>query len=343
MPVVTTTWRALGSPKRALPLGLLLVGLVSAEWVATQSRAALAIDVGLFLTFCLAAPAGYRLLAPKTRSLGLGHVLYALLCAAIVLGGAALARLAFGLEWTYVVDASSLGILWVLFLVGGWGLARDIELEAGFAAERHRAERLAEHAEHASLLALRAHLDPHFLFNTLNAIAEWCREDPAVAEAATLRLASMLRTMLGGIRSPSWPLSTEIALAQSMFDLYAIRDRAKFRFRMEAPDPLPDLQVPPMLFLPLFENAVTHGPCAGHSGEIVVRVRLETEPLHVLRVEIENPGLFGGRREGGEGIAMVEQRLALAYGGRAQLSFGGDRERTMTCVVVPSLSSAEVA
>jgi two-component system, LytTR family, sensor histidine kinase AlgZ len=343
MPVVTGTWRALGSPKRALPLGLLLVGLLSAEWLATESGAALVIDVGFFLAFCLAAPAGYRLLARDTGSLGVGHVLYALLCAVIVFGIAALARLALELEWTYVVDASSLGILWVLFLVGGWGLARDIELEAGFVAEHHRAQRFAENAERASLLALRAHLDPHFLFNTLNAIAEWCREDPAVAEAATLRLASMLRTMLGGIRSPSWPLSTEIALAQSLFDLYAIRDRAKFRFRIDAPDPLPVLHVPPMLFLPLFENAVTHGPCAGHSGEIVVRLRLETEAPHLLEVEIENPGVFGGRREGGEGIAMVERRLALAYGGRAKLSFGGDRERTLTCVAVPSLSSAEVA
>jgi hypothetical protein len=324
-----------------VPLGLLLIGLVSAEWLATDSGAALALDVGFFLAFCLAAPAGFRLLAPNTGSLGLGHVLYALLCAAIVLGVAALARL--GLGWTYVVDASSLGILWVLFLVGGWGLARDIELEAGFVAEQHRAERLAENAERASLLALRAHLDPHFLFNTLNAIAEWCREDPAVAEAATLRLASMLRTMLGGIRSPSWPLATEIALAQSLFDLYAIRDRAKFRFRLDAPDPLPDLDVPPMLLLPLCENAITHGPGAGHSGEIVVRLRVETASPNVLRVEIENPGVFRGRREGGEGIAMVERRLALAYGGRAKLSFGGDRERTLTCVAVPTRSSAEVA
>ena len=124
----------------------------------------------------------------------------------------------------------------MLFLVGGWGLARDIELEAGFSAERQRAERLAESAERASLLALRAQLDPHFLFNTLNAIAEWCREDPAVAEAATLRLASMLRTMLTGIRSATWPLATEIALAQSLFDLYAIRDRARFRFRKHGMD-----------------------------------------------------------------------------------------------------------
>jgi LytS/YehU family sensor histidine kinase len=274
----------------------------------------------LFVAFCLVAPAGYRLLARSTGSVWLGHLFYVLLCATTVFGVVALARSGLGLAWTYVVDPSSLGILWVLFLVGGWGLARDIELEAGFVAERQRAERLAESAERAPLLALRAHLDPHFLFNTLNAIAEWCREDPAVAEAATLKLASMLRTMLGGIRSPSWPLATEIELARSLFDLYAIRDRARFRFRIDAPDPLPDVQVPPMLFLPLVENAVTHGPSAGHSGEVVVRLRRDTDAPHVLEIEDRESQRFGGRRAGGEGIAMVERRLALAYGGRARLS-----------------------
>ena len=50
-------------------------------------------------------------------------------------------------------------------------------------------------AERAQLLALRAHLDPHFLFNTLNAIAEWCRQDGEIAERAVLQLSSMLRAM----------------------------------------------------------------------------------------------------------------------------------------------------
>ncbi len=321
-----------------MPLGLVLLGLVSAEWVATQSMDALLLAIALFVSFCLVAPASYRVLT--RRSSALGYVAYLIVCAAAVSSiGIAIPR-AFGVSWTYIVDPSSIGILWVLFVVGGWGLARDIDLEEGWQAERDRAERLAESAERASLLALRAHLDPHFLFNTLNAIAEWCREDPAVAEAATLRLASMLRTMLEGIRSASWPLATEIALAQSLFDLYAIRDRARFRFRIDAPDPLPKLDVPPMLFLPLFENSITHGPSAGHDGEVVVRLSVEDD---TLRIEIENPGRFRGRREGGEGIAMVERRLALAYSGRAHLSFDGDETHTLTLARVPSTPNAGLA
>ena len=103
--VITATWRALGSPKRALALALLLVGLVSAEWLATQSGAALAIDVGLFLAFCVFAPAGYRVLAPRSGGIGVGHGLYMLLCAGIVFGTGALVRLGLGLAWTYVVES----------------------------------------------------------------------------------------------------------------------------------------------------------------------------------------------------------------------------------------------
>ncbi|MEZ4223333.1 MAG: histidine kinase [Polyangiaceae bacterium] len=343
MNVVTATWRALWTPKRGVALALLFVALVSAEWVATQSGAAMATDASLFAAFCLAAPAAYRVLVSHAERLSLGHGLYVLWCAALVLGWALLVHRGLGLRWTYVIDPSSLGILWVLFLVGGWGLARDIELEAGYAAERRRAERMEESAERASLLALRAHLDPHFLFNTLNAIAEWCREDPAVAEAATLRLASMLRTMLGGIRSPSWPLETEIGLARSVLELYAIRDAERYRHRFELPDPLPDVSVPPMLLLPLVENAVTHGPGAGHSGEISVRLVVEEEPELRLALEIDNPGRFAGRRAGGEGIAMVERRLALAYGKRATLRFDGDESRTKTQVALPARMLAEGA
>ena len=97
-----------------------------------------------------------------------------------------------------------------LFLVGGFGLGRDIWFEDRLARAEARAVALAREAERAQLLALRAHLDPHFLFNTLNAIAEWCREDGETAERAVLRLSAMLRTVLGrrARRRPGrWPRS----------------------------------------------------------------------------------------------------------------------------------------
>ena len=128
-----------------------------------------------------------------------------------------------------------------------------------------RARALAEEAERAQLLALRAHLDPHFLFNTLNAIAEWCRSDGVQAEEAILKLSAMLRRILEGVKAPTWPLSRELGLVHDLLDLHRIRDPERFDVVWRVPDPIPDVSVPPMLLLPLADNAVKHGPRQGHA------------------------------------------------------------------------------
>lgn len=103
------------------------------------------------------------------------------------------------------------------------------------------------------------------------------------------------------------------------------------------PASVPDAAVPPMVLLPLAENALKHGPSAGHAGP--VRLTVSSSGDGVV-VELRNPGRFRGRREGGEGLAMVERRLALAYDGRARLEIrgvdgaGGDGA-TVTIVELP--------
>ncbi|MFP2899958.1 histidine kinase [Corallococcus sp. 4LFB] len=190
------------------------------------------------------------------------------------------------------VGAVQPGHLRGLFLVAGWGLGRDIGFEETLAHERARAARFAWEAEQAQLLALRSHLDPHFLFNTLNAIAEWCREDGAVAEAAVLRLSTMLRSVLAGVRSVTWPLSQELELMRTLFDLHLLRDPDLFQLRMDVADGLADVPVPPLLLLPLAENAVKHGPAAGHRGPLTVEVVAREG---AVGVSIDNPARPGVR------------------------------------------------
>ncbi len=344
MLVVLATWRALAAPRRAIPLALVLVALAATEWLATHSFTALAIDLSLFLAFFAIAPAAWRLFCSTAGSSAgrvlAGHAAYVASCALVVAMIAVALPRAIGADWTFVLHPSAIGVVLVLFAVGGWGLGRDVDLEEGYVAARDRAGQLAIEAERSELLALRAHLDPHFLFNTLNAIAEWCRDDPAVAERATLELAAMLRAMLEGIRAPTWSLASELALASRLFALYEIRDLERFRFELALPDPLPDVELPPMLFLPLFENAITHGPSKGRDGE--VRVTIETSDERI-ELRIENPGAFAGRREGGQGIDMVERRLALAYADRARLSFTTEDDRTITRVSLPRAPLAREA
>jgi hypothetical protein len=327
--LVPGTLRSLGVPRRTIPAALVLAALLFTEWQTTHRGAAIAVDLVLFAAFVLVAPASWRALSRRGLPGQAGYVAIGVVVVGVLAVG--LPR-ALGLAGTYVADPASMGVVLALFLVGGWGLGRDIDLEEGVAAERGRAAALALSAERAELLALRAHLDPHFLFNALNAIAEWCREDPVVAEGAILRLATMLRAILEGVRRPSWPLSAEISLCSELFALYEIRDKDRYRFLLDAPDPVPEALVPPMLFLPLVENAVTHGPAAGHRGEVVVRLRGEGDGIEL---RIVNPGAYTGRREGGQGIALVERRLALAYEGRATLDLRAEGGTTVTTARLP--------
>jgi LytS/YehU family sensor histidine kinase len=220
-----------------------------------------------------------------------------------------------------------------LFWVGGWGLARDVDLEENLHRARERAAALEKEAEHAQLLALKSHLDPHFLFNTLNAIAEWCREDGETAERAILELSSMLRTVMAGIKETEWPLAKEIALSESLFDLHRIRDPQRFTYEKRY-DAIPDLMVPPMLLLPLSENAMKHGPAAGHKGNVTLAVRTQNG---AVVIEIENPGAYAGPRAGGSGLSIVEKRMRLAFGTRAKVDLRAtdDGKRTRARITLP--------
>lgn len=318
--------------------------MLSAEWVATHSHLALVLDGALIGSFCLVGPAAWRVLAARPHATIhgrlVGHLAYVATCTAVVGAlGYALPRF-MGLTWTYIVEPSSLLVVLVLFAVGGWGLGRDIELELGIEEARTRAAQLSVEAEHAQLLALRSHLDPHFLFNTLNAIAEWCREDPAVAETATLELASLLRTMLGAIRRPMWALEEEISLLRRLFALYRIRDDRRYRLELDVPSEMPDVAVPAMVLLPLFENAITHGPGAGHEGSVSMRVVLRDGRIDV---EMRNPGRFTGERVGGEGIGIARRRLTSAFGKEGRLTIRADGDTTHSEISFPALPLTEPA
>lgn len=334
--ILRSTVRALLVPRRAIPIALVVVPLTIIQ--DAYSREAFAVPIALLMcgSFLLVAPSLWRALFPLDRPIAVGALtrvlVYAGVGAAVVLGvGRWLPGLA-GLGPTFMTTDPSLAVCMALFWVGGWGLARDIDLEIHLRRARARAEALAREADHAQLFALKSHLDPHFLFNTLNAIAEWCRADGAVAERAILQLSSMLRTMMTGITTTTWPLEREIELADALFALHAIRDPSLFTVERDVIEPVPDIEVPPMVLLPLVENAMKHGPLARNKGTVRFAVGCADD---LVVIEIANPGAYAGRRAGGSGLPIVEKRLALAYGTSARFSIEGDGDRTKATLVLP--------
>jgi two-component system, LytTR family, sensor histidine kinase AlgZ len=334
--LVRATLKALFLPRRLVPIVLVSLPLVVAQ-VRFSAGEPWAAPLGLLLAaLCVTVgPVSYRVLFPEGLDLshgGIRLVLYATVGAGVVLCAGAVVPKVAGLGPTFLTDRYSLAVCAALFLVGGWGLGRDIGFEESLAHERARAARLAREAEQAQLLALRSHLDPHFLFNTLNAIAEWCQTDGAVAEAAVLRLSSMLRSVLDGVRAATWPLERELELVRTLFELHLLRDPELFQLTLEVDAGLGSFPVPPLVLLPLAENAVKHGPAAGHRGPIHLTVRAHEDTLVFT---LDNPGASRGPREGSSGLPTVERRLALAYEGGASVRLGSEHGRTRVTVTLP--------
>lgn len=311
--IVRATWWALLAPRRLVPVLGVGVPLVYAQAYYSRDPLATALGVLMCITFVGLAPLSYRVLFPDGLDLSHGAVrlvIYATVGAGVVLSVLVALPKVIGMGPTFLGDRTSLAVSIGLFLVGGWGLGRDIAYE-------HRVEALTRVAEEAQLLALRAHFDPHFLFNTLNAIAEWCRQDGAVAEEAVLKLSAMLRTLLDGVKESRWPLERELQLVRDLLELHLLRDKGLFTLEQKLPDPLPGISVPPMALLTLAENAVKHGPAAGHRG--VLTLVVEKKDGGVL-FALENPGPYKGPRAGSDGLPTLERRLKHAYDGRARLS-----------------------
>lgn len=332
--IVRSTLRALLEPRRLLPILLVCIPLVMLQWRLSPEPLAAPLGALMCISFVLLAPLSWRVLFPEGLDFGHGAIrilLYGAIGAGVVLLIGRIGPELLDMRPTLLTLRSSLIVCCTLFLVGGWGLGRDIGMEASLLRERERAERLAREAEHAQLLALRSHLDPHFLFNTLNAIAEWCREDGEIAERAVLQLSAILRAILAGVKSPSWALSTELTLVRDLLALHLLRDPNLFTLAWDVPTPMPDVAVPPMILLPLAENAVKHGAGAGHRGELRVSVRVQD----TLIFEIENAGPYGGPRAGSEGVPTVERRLALAYGDAARVRLEGDGARSRATMTLP--------
>jgi len=326
--LVSETVHGLLSPRRLVPILVVAVPLLVAQGAWGSEPLEIPIGLTMCLAFVLVAPVSWRVLFPEGIALGLRALPRLLAYTAIGL------VVVLGLGWAlpagiragpmFLALPLNLAICVTLFLVGGWGLGRDIGFEVSLARERARAAALAREAERAQLLALRAHLDPHFLFNTLNCIAEWCREDGEVAERAVLQLADMLRAILAGVKADTWPLADELALVRTLFGLHQMRDPEAFTLRTDIDAGLDAFPVPPMILMALAENAVKHGPAAGFRGEIHLVVKQQDDHL---RLRLENPGPYRGPREGSSGLPTVVRRLFLAYGSKARFSIAAQGEQ----------------
>ena len=179
-------------------------------------------------------------------------------------------------------------------------------------------------ASEAELRSLRAQVDPHFLFNALNAISSLIGSEPAAARTMCVKLAEFLRETLRPGRATTVSLVEELSLVQKYLAVEKARFGGRLQVEQELSREAESCGVPPLVLQPLVENAVRHG-IAGLLEGGVVRI-LARRTGDRLRVTVENPVAGEGREGPGEGVGLanVRGRLAAAYGDDASVVAGKD-------------------
>nr|WP_311731953.1 histidine kinase [Variovorax paradoxus] len=178
-------------------------------------------------------------------------------------------------------------------------------------------------ATDARLKLIETQLEPHMLFNTLANLRALITTDPQRAVAMLDRLNSYLRVTLSGSRSLAHPLAAEFQRLGDYLELMSVRMGARLAYRLDLPDDLRELPVPPLLLQPLVENAIRHGlEPQVQGGEITVGARREGLRL-LIDVCDTGVGIDKARapsEDGGFGLAQVRERLATVYGPQGSLS-----------------------
>lgn len=200
----------------------------------------------------------------------------------------------------------------------GWAAAALVLL--AFSTLHRRYSRLEAQLVSAELRRLRAQLDPHFLFNTLNAISELGYTDPKAADRTVTELSALLRKSLDDSHQQEIALRDELEFLRRYLDIQQILLRGRLRVEFDIAADVLAARVPGMILQPLVENAVTHGMGRSGAGHLTLRARREDDLL-VIEVEDNGSGLVavaGGGREG-IGIGNTRARLSYLYGGLAGL------------------------
>ncbi|HEV7767569.1 MAG TPA: histidine kinase [Thermoanaerobaculia bacterium] len=191
-------------------------------------------------------------------------------------------------------------------------------------------------AREAELKVLKAQLDPHFLFNSLNSISSLCGSNPASARTLTTLLAEYLRKSLRMGNTEAISLSEELELASSYLAIERIRFGPRLELAQEIEESVRAYRVPPLLLQPLVENAVKHG-----IGQLIEGGTLQITAMKdrgVVRISVENRCDPDRAPQQGEGIGLVNtrRRVEMFYGPAARVDIIDEPTRYRVSLVLPA-------
>jgi len=220
-----------------------------------------------------------------------------------------------------LIMAFFFGLLGFLY----FGLRHNLEKTISALKQKEVEEaRLVQLQKTAELDALRAKIDPHFLFNTFNSIASLIQTNPEQAELMIEKLSGLFRFTLRSSDRKFVELEEELNIVTNYLQIEKLRFGDRLKYSISGPGKLRTALVPPLFIQPLVENSVKHGISKmKDGGQIEVEYR-ETGSKLLLIIRDNGPGFEQIMSSQGFGLQSVKERLTLLYNGRFSLDINSE-------------------
>ena len=279
---------------------------------------------------CKAAPiqksSGQRLWLTHVLAAAILSLLWVLLARLLAYGLSELPAFQ-GLDRRFASQLSVLfGAGFLLYLLSVASHYVILAIEDSSKAEA-RAQETSILARDAELKALKAQVNPHFLFNSLNSISALTSVDPAKAREMCVLLAEFLRMTLGLGEKASVPLSEELSMLHRYLAIEKVRFGARLQMEEAIQEDSKSIRVPPLLLQPLVENAITHGIANLPDGGSVRLSGQTNNGRASLVIENTFDPESTPMRKSGLGLKNVRERLDARYGKEANMRVSAENGR----------------
>lgn len=220
-------------------------------------------------------------------------------------------------------------IIFALGVVASLGIKHNshiIEIEEE--RKRLHSEKLA-----SELTMLKYQMQPHFIFNTLNNIYVLISKSPTNAQKAVHSLSKMMRYILYDNTANYIALTAEVEFLRNYVILMGLRLNDSVKVTYNISDNIEGVDIPPLLLIPLLENAYKHGVVTGKQSFIDISLKIDDDYLHFNVTNSYTTLPQEDRSHSGIGLTNLQKRLSILYGDKASFSSGETDENTYTATL----------